>query len=84
MPRITHEKKQLHKSKIRLLISRDHLISATELAERLKADGLDLERHYLRQLLKEVHAERIKRANRQTLAFALSSGEHHMACCSSK
>ena len=78
MPRITHEKKQFYKSKIRALISRDHMASSTELAERLKADGVDLERHYLSQLLKEIHSERIHRADRQTPAFALAAFEDTM------
>ena len=65
MPRITHEQKALYKSKIRSVISRNHQISSGELAVVLSADGLDLERHYLSRLLKEIHAERIRRADRE-------------------
>jgi hypothetical protein len=32
--------------------------------------GIDLERHYLGKLIKEIHTERIRRADRQTLNFA--------------
>jgi hypothetical protein len=78
MPRITHEQKALYKSKIRSVIARNHQISAVELAEVLKTGGLDLERHYLGKLMKEVNAERVRRADRQTLNFALASFEDTM------
>jgi hypothetical protein len=58
MPRISHEQRALYKSKIRAVLARNHQISAIELAEVLKADGLDLERHYLGKLTKEVNLER--------------------------
>jgi hypothetical protein len=78
MPRITHEQKALYKSKIRSVIARNHQISAVELSEVLKTGGLDLERHYLGKLMKEVNAERVRRADRQTLNFALASFEDTM------
>jgi hypothetical protein len=78
MPRITHEQKALYKSKIRSIIARNHQISAIELAEVLKTGGLDLERHYLGKLMKEVHSEQIRRADRQTLSLALASFEDTM------
>jgi hypothetical protein len=78
MPRITHEQKALYKSKIRSVLARNHQISAVELAEVLKTGGLDLERHYLGKLMKEVNAERVRRADRQTLNFALASFEDTM------
>jgi len=78
MPRITHEQKALYKSKIRSVIARNHQISAVELAEVLKTGGLDLERHYLGKLMREVQVERIRRVDRQTLNFALASFEDTM------
>jgi hypothetical protein len=57
MPRITHEQKALYKSKIRAVISRNHQISAIDLAEVLKAGGLDLgTHHYLGKLVKRLRA----------------------------
>src|SRR6202035_6069906 len=78
MPRINHEKKTFYKSKIRSLLSRDHLMSATELAERLKDGGLEIERHYLGRLLKEIHNEQANRADRVTLDHTLASFEDTM------
>jgi hypothetical protein len=40
MPRISHEQKQLYKSKIRALISRDHQFTQRELRLKFEADGL--------------------------------------------
>lgn len=67
MPRISHEQKALYKSKIRSVLARNHQISAVELAEVLKTGGLDPERHYLGKLMKEVNAERARRADRKRL-----------------
>jgi hypothetical protein len=50
MPRISHEQKQLYKSKIRALISRDHQASQKEVQLRLEAKGLKLDRFYLAKL----------------------------------
>jgi hypothetical protein len=72
MPCISHEKKQYFKSRIRAVPSRDHTISGVELAVCLKQEGLELERRYLGKLLKEIHAERINRADRQLLNTALA------------
>jgi hypothetical protein len=43
------------------VLSRDHTISDVELVIALKQQGLEIERHYLGKLLKEIHAERIIR-----------------------
>jgi len=72
MPRISHEKKQYFKSRIRAVLSRDDTISGVEPAVCLKQEGIELERHNLGELLKEIHAERINRADRQLLNTALA------------
>lgn len=73
MPRISHEKKQFYKAKIRSLLSQDHSISGQELALRLETDGITLERHYLGKLTKEIYSERTIRADRKMLSTALST-----------
>jgi arginine repressor len=78
MPRISHEQKQLYKSKIRALISRDHQASQKEVQLRLEAEGLKLDRFDLAKLLKEIQVERTRRADRKTLAYALASFEDTM------
>jgi hypothetical protein len=78
MPRISHEHKQLYKSKIRSLLARNHQATQIELVEGMEKAGFKLDRFYLSKLVKEIHAERIRRADRQTLNFALASFEDTM------
>jgi arginine repressor len=78
MPRISREQKQLYKAKIRAVISRDHQASQKEVQLRLEIEGLKLDRLYLAKLIKEIHVERIRRADRQTLAHAHATFEDTM------
>jgi hypothetical protein len=78
MSRISHEQKQLYQAKIRAVISRDHQASQKEVRLRLEIEGLKLDRFYLAKLLKEIQVERIHRADRQTLTFALAAFEGTM------
>jgi hypothetical protein len=73
MPRISQENKQYYKARIRSILAQDHQITQRALQERLKADGLDLDRQYLASLLNSIYAERTKRLDTVTLTTALAS-----------
>jgi hypothetical protein len=73
MPKISTERRQYYKSKIRSVIVQSPQISQVALAERLKGDGLELDRKYLGSLLNDIHVERVKRLNTLTLNYALSA-----------
>jgi arginine repressor len=73
MPKITQEKKQYYKSRIRSIIAQHPQITQVALTERLKDDGLALDRWYVASLLKSIQVERVKRLNTLTLNYALSS-----------
>jgi len=73
MPRISQEHKQYYKSRIRSILAQDHQITQRALQERLKRDGLELDRQYLAALLNSIYAERTKRLDTVTLTTALAS-----------
>lgn len=73
MPSISQDTKQYYKSRIRSIIARDPQITQVALCERLKDDGIVLDRWFAAKLLKDIHAERIKRLNTLTLNYALSA-----------
>jgi arginine repressor len=73
MPRISQEQKQYYKSRIRSVIAQSPAITHRALQERLKADGLELDREYVGTLLKSIQVERVKRLNTLTLNYALSA-----------
>jgi hypothetical protein len=75
MPRISREHEQYYKSKIRSLPPQNHQITQREMQDRLKADGITLDRNYLGSLLNAVLAERTHRA---TLNYALAAFEDTM------
>jgi hypothetical protein len=78
MPRISQEHKQYYKSKIRSLLAQNHQITQREMQERLKAEGIVLDRGYLGSLVNSVYLERIHRADRATLNYALAAFEDTM------
>ena len=61
--KISTEQRQYYKSRIRSVIAQHPQISQVGLAERLKAEGLELDRKYLGSLLNDIYVERSKRAN---------------------
>src|SRR5947199_8552659 len=78
MPKISSENKQYYKSKIRSILAQDHQITQRSLQERLKREGLDLDRKYLGSLLNDIYVERTKRIDTMTLSAALSSFQDTM------
>jgi arginine repressor len=78
MPRISHDQKQYYKARIRDLLAQDHQRTQRAIQERLKEDGLDLDRTYLAPLLKAIYAERTKRADTMMLNHALAAFEDTM------
>jgi len=79
MPLIAKDKKQYLISRVRSVIAQDHQIPLDDLADRLDREyGIKIERHYLSTLVKKIYAERIKRADRQTLNYALAAFEDTM------
>ena len=79
MPRISQEHKQYYKSRIRSVLAQYPTITQVGLRERLKADGLELDRMYLASLLKSIQAERVKRIDALTLNYALSAFQDTMS-----
>jgi hypothetical protein len=73
MPSIAKEQKQYYKSRIRSVIAQHPQITQVALRERLKDDGLILDRWYVASLLKEIQVERVKRLNTLTLNYAISA-----------
>lgn len=57
---------------------RNPVITQRELKERLDMEGLHLDRKYLGTLVNGLHAERVKRADRATLNYALASFQDAM------
>jgi hypothetical protein len=47
MPQISAEDRQYYKSKIRSILAQDHQITQRALQERLKREGLEVDRKYL-------------------------------------
>lgn len=78
MPKITTERRQYYKSRIRSIIAQSPQISQVGLAERLRGEGLDLDRKYLGSLLNAIHVERVKRLDTMTLNYALSAFQDTM------
>ena len=71
--KISTDQRQYYKSRIRSVIAQHPQISQVALAERLKAEGLQLDRKYLGSLLHDIYVERAKRANTWMLNQALSA-----------
>jgi hypothetical protein len=78
MPSISAEQRQYYKSRIRSVIAQHPQITQVALRERLKDDGLVLDRWYVASLLKDIQRERIKRLNTLTLNYALSAFQDTM------
>jgi hypothetical protein len=78
MPKISQENKQYYKSRIRGILAQDHQISQRALQERLKVDGIVIDRKYLGSLLNAIYVERTKRIDTMTLSAALSGFQDTM------
>ena len=75
MPKISTERKQFYKAKIRSLLAIDHSMSTRELQSQLEQNGVNIDRHFLGKLRDKVEQERTLRTDRQTLNYALSTVE---------
>jgi hypothetical protein len=73
MPKISTERRQYYKAKIRSVLAQHPQISQVALAERLKREGLELDRKYLGSLLNAIYIERSRRANTWMLNHALAA-----------
>jgi arginine repressor len=78
MPLVAKDRQQFYISRIRALVSLNHQATHVELLEKLKAEGITLDREYLSKLVGKVYRERIKRADHQTLNYALAAFEDTM------
>mgnify|MGYP001198642733 CR=1 FL=1 len=78
MPLVAKDRQDFYKARIRALLSVDHQATHVQLLEKLRVEGIILDREYLSKLVGKVLRERIKRADRQTLNFALAAFEDTM------
>jgi hypothetical protein len=78
MPAISKDRQELYKSRIRAIVSVNHQLTNNEISDLLERDGIHLDRDYLSKLLRKVYQERTKRADRQTLNYALAAFEDTM------
>lgn len=78
MPAISKDKQEFYKSRIRAIVSVEHQITLVQLLDKLAQEGIHLDRDYLSKLANKVYQERTKRADRQTLNYALAAFEDTM------
>jgi uncharacterized protein (DUF2164 family) len=79
MPTISKDKKQYLASRVRSIIAQDHQITLDDLANHFDREYvIKIERHYLCGIVRKLYAERARRADRQTLNYALASFEDTM------
>ncbi|HLY40463.1 MAG TPA: hypothetical protein VKR52_04575 [Terracidiphilus sp.] len=79
MPTISKEKKQYLVARVRSVLAQDHQIGLDDLADRLDREyGIRIERHYLSGIVRKLYAERTRRADHQTLNYALAAFEDSM------
>lgn len=73
MPKISAERKQFYKSKIRSLLAIDHQMSNREIESQLEQNGINLEEHYIGKLRRSIETEKSLRTDRLTLNHALAT-----------
>jgi len=78
MPALSKDKQEFFKSRIRSIVSVEHQITLVQLLDKLAQEGIHLDRDYLSKLANKVYQERTKRADRQTLNYALAAFEDTM------
>ena len=78
MPAIAKDRQEFYKSRIRAIVSVDHQITYVQILDKLAEEGIHLDRQYLSKLVAKVYQERTKRADRQTLNYALAAFEDTM------
>ena len=78
MPAISKDKQEFYKSRIRAIVSVEHQITLVQILDKLAKEGIHLDRDYLSKLANKVYQERTKRADRQTLNYALAAFEDTM------
>jgi hypothetical protein len=79
MPKLSIKTKHYHRERIRSLIVQQPHISAEGIRRHLELQGLVLDRHYIGEHVRAIHAERAKRADTWTLNMALASFQDAMA-----
>ena len=67
MPALSAKAKHYYRERIRSLLVQNPFISGEGIRQRLQQAGLTLDRHYIGKLVREIHAERAKRADTWTL-----------------
>lgn len=75
MPKVSTERKQFYKAKIRSLLAIDHSMSTRELQGQLEQNGIHIDRHFLDKLRHVVEREKTLRADRRTLNYAIATVE---------
>lgn len=73
MPKVSNERKQFYKSKIRSLLAIDHQMSNRELESQLAQNGISISEDFIAKLRKKVEKEKSIRADRMTLNHALAT-----------
>jgi len=73
MPKISAERVQFYKSKIRSLLAIDHQMSNRELESQLAQNGINIEENYIGRLRKKIEREKSLRTDRLTLNHALAT-----------
>jgi hypothetical protein len=78
MPLVAKDRQKLYESRIRALLAVDDQATHVQLLEMLKAEGIVLDGEYLSKLVGKAFRERIERADRATLNYALAAFEDTM------
>lgn len=79
MPALSAKTKHYYRERVRSVLVQHPMISGEGIRKHLEAQGLIIDRHYINKLVKEIHAERAKRADTWVLNFALASFQDAMA-----
>jgi hypothetical protein len=79
MPALSKKTKHYYRERIRSILVQQPQTSIEGIKQRLEADGLKLDRHYVGKLVKEIYTERTKRADTWILNHALASFQDAMS-----
>jgi len=81
MPALSTKTKHYYRERIRsvLVQTLQAQVSNEGIRQRLRRDGLTLDRHYIGRLVNKIHVERTKRADTWTLNIALASFQDAMS-----
>ncbi len=73
MPKVSTERKQFYKAKIRSLLAVDHQMSNREIEEQLAQNGIVISEDFIAKLRKKVEQEKALRTDRMTLNHAIAT-----------